>query len=409
MKKIFILLLVSVISLTVILTCGFSAVYNVKEKENNVVNLEYSNDLKEAAKEFNISAPSAYVVEYHTGTVIYEKNAEERKQIASMVKIMTALLAFEAIDEGLLSFDKEIVISDNAAGMGGSQLFLDAGSKYKVTDLLKGVIVVSANDASVALAEEISGSEEEFVSKMNEKAELLGMNNTMFVNATGLPADGQYSCAKDVSLMTRELLKHKEYYNYSKIWLEDFTHPSGRVTELANTNKLIRFYKGCDSGKTGFTNDAMFCLSASASRNNMRIVSTVIGAPTSKDRFFDVSTLFNYAFGKYENKLLLKGDDLIENNIVVNRGKDEKITIGPKNDVYVFGEKGEFKNIKINFELPETLTAPIVEGQLIGKAVIYNDDVEICSIELVAKTSIEKESFGDILKRILDNWNIINK
>lgn len=409
MKKIFVLLFVSVLSLTVVLTCGFSAVYNFKEKENNVVNLEYVNDSKETSKELNISAPSAYVVEYHTGSVIYDKNPEDKKQIASMVKIMTALLTFEAIDNGLLSFDKEIVVSDNAAGMGGSQLFLDAGSKYKVTDLLKGVIVVSANDASVALAEEIAGSEEEFVSKMNEKAISLGMNNTMFVNATGLPADGQYSCAKDVSLMTRELLKHKEYYNYSKIWLEDFTHPSGRVTELANTNKLIRFYKGCDSGKTGFTNDAMFCLSASASRDNMRIVSTVIGAPTSKDRFSDVSTLFNYAFGKYENKLLLKSDDLIENNIIVNKGKAESILIGPKNDVYVFGEKGEFKNLKIDFELPQTLTAPISEGQIIGKAIIYNSDTEICSIELSAKSTIEKENFADILKRILSFWNIKNK
>ena len=238
------------------------------------------------------SSFSAYMVENATGKVLYKKNENERHEIASMVKIMSSLLVFESIEKGEIKVDEKITISHNAASMTGSELFIDEGAEYSVHDLLKGVIVVSANDACVALAERIAGNEDSFVAMMNERAKSLGMNDTLFVNATGLPAEGQYSTAKDVNTMTRELIKHESYYDYSKIWLEDYAHPSGRITQLANTNKLIRHYEGCDSGKTGFTNNALFCLSASASRNGMRLVTTVIGAKSSKERFKEVSDLF---------------------------------------------------------------------------------------------------------------------
>ena len=243
MRKFIIFLAVFVMfSLTITAGCTATAMEN---SEQNVV---------------NGSARSAYLMDYDTGTVIYERNSDAKHPIASMVKIMTLLLTFENVNNGTLSLDEKLTISQTASGMGGSQMFLDAGKEYSVSDLIKGVTVVSANDASVALAEAISGSKEAFVDLMNEKAQKLGMVNTVFVNVTGLPESGQHSTAKDVSIMMRELLKNDEYYKYSGIYMENYTHPDGRISELVNTNKLIRFYNGCDAGKTGFTNDAMFCL-----------------------------------------------------------------------------------------------------------------------------------------------------
>ena len=210
-------------------------------------------------EELVTNCKAAYLCDFHSGTVLYKQNEEQHLPIASMCKIMTLLLCFEAKENGL-SFDKEITVSKNASSMGGSQVFLAADKKYKIAELVKSITIASANDSCVAMAEEVAGSEESFIQKMNARAKELGMYNTVFVNCTGLPKDGQYSCAKDVSIMLRELLKHKDYYTFSSIWMQDFKHEGDRVTQMANTNKLIRHYQGCDAGKTGYTAQAGFCL-----------------------------------------------------------------------------------------------------------------------------------------------------
>ncbi|MFA5449849.1 MAG: D-alanyl-D-alanine carboxypeptidase family protein [Clostridia bacterium] len=352
----------------------------------------------------NQQARSAYLVDYNTGTVLYERNPEEKRPIASMVKIMTLVIAFDNIDKGNLSLDQKITVSETAAGMGGSQMFLDAHKEYSVSDLIKGIVISSANDASVALAEVISGSKEEFVSLMNSTAKEMGMQNTVFVNVTGLPAPGQYSTAKDVTIMMRELLKTPAYYDYSHIYMEDFTHPDGRITELVNTNKLVRFYKGCDAGKTGFTNDAMFCLSASAMRNDMRVIATVIHSPDSKSRFAEVSSLFNYAFANYkQEKVVAKGELLKE--IKLAGGKSEKLSVASDESLYILQKRGEKSSFSLKVDLPDKVRAPLKKGDALGTVTVVSDTGEILGeARLVAMQDAPKKSFGDSLKDIIENW-----
>ena len=207
---------------------------------------------------------AAYLCDYESGTAVYQREEKKHLPIASMCKIMTLILSFEAVENGTLAYDEEITVSANAAGMGGSQVFLQTGLSYTAEDLMKTVAVCSANDSCVALAERIAGSEADFVAKMNARAKELGAEDTLFANCTGLPKDPQYSCAKDVACMLRTLLRHEKYYEFSKIWYEDFPHPDGRTTRITNTNKLIRSYTGCDGGKTGYTGEAGFCLAATA-------------------------------------------------------------------------------------------------------------------------------------------------
>ncbi len=351
----------------------------------------------------DLSGKAAYCVDYNTGTVIYQENSTEKRQIASMVKIMVALLTLEQIEGGKMTMDDQIKISDTAASMGGSQLFLEENLVYLVRDLLKGVIVCSANDAAVALGETISGSVEGFVFRMNERAKELGASDTNFVNCTGLPAPGQYSTARDVSLMTRELLKHKIYYEFAGIWMEDYTHPDGRVTQIVNTNKLIRFYDGCDAGKTGFTNEAMFCLSASAKRNGMRIIATVLGEPDSKTRFADVKKLFNYAFANYENKVLLSERDNIADNIEVKRGKCD-LTARVERDITAFQLKGDKGTYSVQYVFYENLKAPIGKGQKVGVAYLVKDGIVVSETNIISAYEIKKMNYGDGIRKIILNW-----
>jgi len=351
------------------------------------------------------TAKSAYMVDFATGTVLYERDSDKRMPIASMVKIMTLVLTFENIGSGRMSMDQKIVISENASGMGGSQMFLDTGLEYPVSDLIKGIVVCSANDASVAIAETISGSVEEFVSLMNTKAKALGMENTCFVNVTGLPQEGQYCTAHDATIMMRELLKNKDYYQFSGIYMENFTHPDGRLTELVNTNKLVRFYKGCDAGKTGFTNEAMFCLSASAMRNNMRVVATVIGAENSKARFAEVSSMFNYAFANYAEDRLVCKDEPIVNDIEIKRGKTDRISVAADRDVYVLRKKGDGAKYDVSVELNDKLTAPIAKGSVIGKITVSDQSGNVAgTANIVALDEIQAAGYADSLKKVLMDW-----
>jgi D-alanyl-D-alanine carboxypeptidase (penicillin-binding protein 5/6) len=297
-------------------------------------------DEKPAKDVLDISAKAAYLMDNYSKTAIYSHQEEERLPIASMCKIMTLLLSFDAIRAGNLSFDEEIMVSERAASMGGSQVFLEANAKYLVKELIKSVVICSANDSCVALAERIAGSEQIFVDRMNEKAKEIGANNTLFANCTGLPKEPQYSCAKDVALMLSKLLENEEYYGFGKVWMDKFEHPEGRYTEITNTNKLIRFYDGCDGGKTGFTNEAGFCLAATAKRDNTRIISVVIGEKDSKQRFEDVRTMFDYAFANYTTKKIVQADVPLGERARVDGGKSTSIAVAPQRDAYLFLRRG---------------------------------------------------------------------
>lgn len=344
-------------------------------------------------------ATRCYLTEATTGMVLYRKNEDERHEIASMVKIMTLLLTFEAIERGEASYDELITISREAADEKGSELFLDAGVQYKLSDLIKGIIVVSANDASVAVAERLAGSVPSFVDRMNTRAQELGMTNTKFANATGYPSEyEQYSTARDVNIMTRELIKHKDYYNYSRIWVEDFTHPSGRITGLANTNKLVRFYKGCDSGKTGYTSTAKFCLSASAERNGLRIVGTVIGAESSDKRFGAMRKMFDYSFMNYKAECVKECGSYADADISVKGGKVDSVTPILKGDLKFISSRagGDYT---VEYETME-IKAPMSKGSVVGKAKIISDNVVVSEVDLILENDVKKASFFDYIRKI---------
>lgn len=349
---------------------------------------------------------AAYLVDYQTGEVLYERNADSRYPIASMVKIMTLSIVFDEIEAGRLSVDDVITVSEEAAGMGGSQMFLDAGSDYKLGDLIKGVVVASANDASVAIAETVAGSKEAFIDLMNEKAAEMGLNDTRFVNVTGLPGENQYSTAKDVTRMLGYLLKHKEYFDYSTIYMENFTHPGGRVSELVNTNKLVRFYKGCDGGKTGFTSDAMYCLSATAKRGEMRVIATVLGAESSQTRNKEISSMFNYAFANYNSVTLVEKGAPMDAEIFVKGAKYGTVNVEADGNLAVLEKRGEKGAYKIETEIFDNLKAPIGKGQRIGVIRLVSEQTKDIKAEvgLVASEDIPKRGLSDSLEIILDKW-----
>ncbi len=393
------LLLICAISIAILSSLiPFSTAYG---KEENYLSKEIKNLNDYASR-------SAYVMDYNTGTTLFERNAEVRYPIASMVKIMTLNVIFEEIENGNLTFDEKILISENASGMGGSQMFLDTGLEYTVSDLIKGIVVVSANDACVAMAEKICGSSSAFVDLMNEKAKAYGLKNTNFVNVTGLPENGQYSTAKDVSKMMQKLLKHQKYHEYSTIFLENFNHPDGRVTEFTNTNKLVKFYPGCDGGKTGFTNEAMYCLSATAKREDTRIIATVMGAQTSKERNKEVTDLLNYAFHNYKTVKMLERGKPIEAEINVKSAKENQIEVAAERDFYILTKKGKTDEYSYEIFVKDNLKAPVKKGENIGKVVIKNKATgnTIEEIGLMTLCDVDKISLLDSLKLISENWSL---
>ncbi len=360
--------------------------------------------VKAAALDNGPNCKAAYSCDYGSGTVIYAKEETKRLPIASMCKIMTLLLSFEAVDSGELKYDEMITVSENAASMGGSQVFLDAGLSYTAEELLKSIAVCSANDSCVAIAERVGGSESAFVGKMNARAKELGADNTLFANCTGLPKEPQYSCAKDVAAMLRELLKHEKYFELTKVWMEDFHHPDGRIISMTNTNKLIRYYEGCDGGKTGFTNEAGSCLAATAKRGDMRIISVVIGASNSKSRNAIVSALFDEAFNGYEDHIVLKEGEEIDRRASVKGGKVKEIGLCAASTLSAFGKRGETGDLTVEYELKE-LKAPVNVGDEAGEAVLYRDGVEIARTKLIAQEEARQYSWWDALREVAKNWN----
>lgn len=351
----------------------------------------------------DITSKSACLVDFDSGDVLYEKDATTHLPVASMVKMMTILLTLEEYEKGNLSDETMISTTENASSMGGSQVFIDPYVEYTAKDMLKSVIMASANDASVALAEHISGSEENFVVKMNERAKELGMNDTNYVNCTGLPAPEQYSCAKDSACVLKEVAKFDKYHEFSTIWMDELVHPSGRKTELVNTNRLVRYYEGCDGGKTGSTNEAGCCLTATAKRNNMRLISVVIGAKNSQTRFNECSKLFNYGFANFESRKILDCQKAIE-ILPVGKGKINEVEIFSAEDFAVTTRKGQESDIEVTYSLPEKVSAPTKSGQVIGKAILSKDGNLIKEIDVIVKTDIDKLSFKDCLDRVASSW-----
>lgn len=348
--------------------------------------------------EVAVTAKEAILVS-EDGQVLAEHNATEHRPIASMTKIMTLLCVYDALDDNKISLDDQVCVSERAASMGGSQVFLEQGGTYTVNNLIKSVVVCSANDSCVALAEHVSGSVESFVKTMNEKCADLGLVDTHFDNCTGLPAVSQYSCAKDVSVMLRNLVKHPHYFTCSRIWMEDFAHPGGRVTGMTNTNKLVRFYQGCDGGKTGFTSEAGHCLAATAVRNGMRVFAVVVGATDSKTRFKEVSDMFNYAFANYEQKVYLADNEKIGDIDVVG-GKAKSAEVVSDGQLTFFGKKGQ-SACTVTVEQLDHIQAPVRKGDIIGTARLLRDGEEVATVKLVAACGVEAKSYLDYVKEIV--------
>lgn len=345
---------------------------------------------------------SAIIIDANTGEVVYEKNSQEKLQVASIVKLMTTLLTIEDIEAGKVSLDDMLTASENAAGMGGSQVFIDAYSTYSVKDMLKSVIVASANDASVALSEYLCGSEEEFVKRMNKRAKELGLDNTIYANSTGLPMPEEYSCAKDVATLLMEVSKHQIYHDYCMIWMDELVHPSGRKTELVNTNKLVRYYKGCTGGKTGFTDEAGYCLSCCAEKGNLRFVAVSLGAKDAKARFENVTKLFNYAFANFENKHVADKSKQVC-TLQVQMGKTDAQVFFAE-DYFALSKKGENQTCEVITELDKNINAPLKAGSKVGKAKILKNGKLVKEIDLVIDQDIQKLGYKDTVKDIISHW-----
>ena len=358
--------------------------------------------LSSVKAETEYKSKSCYLYDFNSNTEIFARNENQRLPIASMTKIMLLDLVYQNVNEGKLSIDESVTISKNASSMGGSQVFLEENGVYTVKDLIKSVTVASANDASVALAERMYGSEDECVKKMNQKAEELGLKNTLFANCTGLPKPMQYSSAKDITLIFADLIKNENYFEFSKIWMDKINH-SKNFTEISNTNKLIKFYNGCDGGKTGFTNEAGFCLTATAKRGNMRLISAVIGAPDSKTRFKEVSNMLNYGFNSFETKAVLDKDIPLDVNVTVNGGKTKTVEVTPEKDFFVFAKKGDSDVIECNYEF-NLINAPIKAGDVVGVAKVYKNGVEVGKVNLISTVNVEKMNYFDYVLEISKKW-----
>ena len=363
----------------------------------------FSNQTITANASFTTSAncKSAVLIEKNSKQVLYENASHERLPIASVTKLMTVLLTLEHIDNGSISLDDKVMVSSNASGMGGSQIFLDSDNEYVLGELLKSVIVASANDSSVALAEYIAGSENNFVRMMNERAKELNMLDTNYANCTGLPSADGYSSAYDQALVLREVLDYDIYHTYSSIWFEYFTHPSGRTTQMANTNKLSRYYDGCIGGKTGSTNQAKYCLAVGAKRNDMSLISVVLGADSSQERFKYASDLLNYGFENYESKTLFSNKDL-EGKTIKIKGMDRSTRLTAERDYALVSKIGEDVNFSLNFNLPSMLTS-VKQNQVVGNVEIIVDGVVVDKINILALDSHREANVWDYFKEIINN------
>lgn len=352
-----------------------------------------------------ITAPSAILLEASTGQVIYEKNATERRSPASITKIMTLLLIFEALSEGKVSLQDEVVTSAHAKSMGGSQVFLEEGETQTLETMIKCIVIASGNDASVAVAEHIAGSEADFVEKMNAKATELGMVDTHFEDCCGLTdSDGHYTTAKDVAIMSRELtVKYPEVFTYTRIWMEDITHVTRRGSStftLSSTNKLLKWYQWTTGLKTGSTAKAKFCISATASKDGMDLIAVIMGAPDPKERFHDAEKLLNYGFS-VSNLYVDENKEPLP-QMRVEGGVEESVSLHYAEEFRYLDVTGrDLSAVEKELKLPESVKAPVMEGETAGQAVYRIGGEEIGRIAVLYDTSVEKAGFGDYFKKVL--------
>ena len=346
------------------------------------------------------NSKSAILIEPTTNTIIFEKNSNEKLPPASMTKIMSMLLIMEAIDNEKISLSDEVTISPNAASMGGSQVFLQSGEKYKLEELLKGVAIASGNDAVVALAEHLAGTVDKFVSLMNNKAKDLGLKNTHFENPHGLDANNHYTTAKDMAVMAKELVKYEKILEYTSIYEYYMPKPDSSKTWLVNTNKLVKFYEGVDGLKTGFTEEAKYCLTATAKKGNLRLISVVMGVESSDLRSSDTVNMLNTGFNSYELKNIFNNNQKL-GSIKVNKAVKEKIDIYFKDDINLLLDKtkDDFKK-KYTYKIKTyNVKAPIKKNTIVGKADIIEDNKVIKTVDIVVKEDVKKANMFNYLKK----------
>lgn len=350
------------------------------------------------AEDLDIKAKSAILINYDSGDVIYKKNESEKLAPASMTKIMSLIIIMDNIDNGNLSLDEKVEISKNASSMGGSQIFLQPNTKEKVNDLIKAITVASANDAVVALSEKIAGSEKAFVKLMNKKAKELGCYNTHFENVHGLDSENHYSTAYDMSIMAKELIKHQRILNYSKIYEEYFTKSDGTKIWMVNTNKLVRFNKYVDGLKTGYTKNAGYCLTATAKKNKMRLISVVMNEKDSKERTQDTEALLSYGFNGYKIQKIVSNKKIL-GKITVKRGKEKNVNIVSKENVSKLVKKiDKNKNYKLKI-ITNKVVAPVKTGDTVGSLKIYNENGSLYkTVDLTVDKNIKRSTYFDILK-----------
>ena len=388
------------VMLICIQTLQFSMVPNVLAEETATTpGTEQTSDTA-----VEVTAPSAILMEMTTGTVLYEKDADTARPPASVTKVMTMLLIFDALAEGKIQLEDKVTTSEYASSMGGSQVFLETGEKQTVETLLKCISIASANDACVAMAEYISGNEEEFVRQMNLRAEGLGMKHTHFVNCNGLDAEGHETSARDIALMSRELLlKYPEIHNYCTIWMENITHTTSKGSSefgLTNTNKLIRQYEYATGLKTGSTGKAKFCVSATAEKNDVSLIAVIMGAEDSKARFKDAVTLLNYGFGKCQMYTDEKMPSL--DPISVTGSIQESISLEyEKKFTYLDTTGANLNAVTSRLQIPDKVNAPVKKGDTVGQRIYYLDEKEIGSVNLLAEETVKKAGFFDYLRKAL--------
>lgn len=358
-------------------------------------------DTKEA--KLDISSKSAVLMDASTGKILYEKNSHEKLPPASVTKVMTMLLICEALESGKIKEDDDVQISEVASSMGGSQIFLEPGEIQKVDTLLKSIAVASANDACVAMAEYVGGSVEEFVVLMNKRAKELGMNDTNFVNTNGLPVDNHYTSAYDIALMSKELLKHKKISKYLTTWMDEVVVGKKQAKiGISNTNKLVKHYQGATGVKTGFTQQAKYCLSASALRNNTHLIAVTLCAETSPIRFKDATNLLNYGFVNYESVKICGANDKVA-TVKFEKGEKENVDLVAKDDLSVLIKKGDKKDFTKKVQIKDDLKLPIKKNTELGVVKVYRGDELVGESKIINTEDINKASYLQMLRRIVDN------
>lgn len=367
-----------------------------------IIIFSLSTSVSLASEPIDIVSKSALLMEASTGKIIYEKNSHEKLLPASVSKVMPLVLIMEALDSGRIKLNDKVTVSEYAASMGGSQVYLEPGEQMSVHDMLKAIVVSSGNDATVAMAEFIAGSEQAFVRMMNDKAKELGMNDTTFYNTTGLDDEEpcNTTCAHDIALMSRELIKHPKIFEYSTIWIDSLR--DGKFG-LSNTNKLVRFYPGANGLKTGSTSKALFSVAATAKRDNLQLIAAIMCGPTSSDRFEDAKKLFNYGFANFRSVLIAKKGDIIK-EIPVYKGLYQKVNAIAQYDINVLVSKGEESGLTPELIIPQNLSAPFSKGEKIGEIVYKVKNKEVGRFNLIAEKDVDKINVINAFFRVVIAW-----